>query len=129
MATVTGIAPGAATAGGEGFALVVTGTGFASGDTVRLDGQSRGTEFVSATTLRAIVLASDLLVARVLSVDVQTGESGLLATAPLVVLGAIPVAPAAPPWLPALVTTTGRILAEDGRRFITEDSRALRLED
>ena len=52
--------PAYATGGGAGFTVTVTGTGFASGSTVRWNGNNRGTTFDSATQLRAAISAADI---------------------------------------------------------------------
>ncbi len=60
LPTVTALSPNAAVAGGAGFALTITGTGFMSSSTVRWNGSDRLTDFLSATSLRINVTASDI---------------------------------------------------------------------
>ncbi len=57
---LTALAPGSTPAGSAGFTLVVTGTGFAAGSSVRWNGANRTTTYVSATELRAAIPASDV---------------------------------------------------------------------
>ena len=56
------LSPGFAGVGGPGFTLTVTGSGFGVASKVLWDGQERPTTFVSATTLRAAIAASDISV-------------------------------------------------------------------
>ena len=58
---ITSLLPNSAVEGSAGFTLTVNGSGFSNSSTVRWDGQNRQTEFVSATQLRAQILASDLV--------------------------------------------------------------------
>ena len=58
--TLTSLSPSAAPAGGPAFTLTVTGANFASGATVRWNGSSRTTTFVSATQLTAAITAADI---------------------------------------------------------------------
>ncbi len=60
LPTVTALSPNAAVAGGAGFALTITGTGFMPSSTVRWNGSDRLTEFLSATSLRINVTTSDI---------------------------------------------------------------------
>ncbi len=57
---ITALSPNPVTAGGPGFTLTVTGTGFVSSSVVRLNNQERPTQFVSATELRATIAAADI---------------------------------------------------------------------
>ncbi len=58
---ITSLSPNSAVEGSAGFTLTVNGSGFVNGSIVRWDGQQRVTEYVNATTLRAQILASDLV--------------------------------------------------------------------
>jgi len=60
---VTNLSPATANAGAPAFALTVTGTGFASGATVRWNGGVRPTTFISSTVLRAQISAADIALA------------------------------------------------------------------
>jgi hypothetical protein len=59
--TITTITPAAATAGGAGFILTVTGSNFVNGAVVQWNGINRTTTFVSAAQLSATIPASDIL--------------------------------------------------------------------
>jgi hypothetical protein len=58
--TTTNISPISKTVGDPTFLLTVNGTNFVSGYVVSFNGNSRATNFVSATQLTATILASDL---------------------------------------------------------------------
>jgi len=58
--TLTGLIPSSITAGDAAFTLDVKGTGFISSSTVRWNGSSRPTTFVSATELTAEITATDI---------------------------------------------------------------------
>lgn len=57
---ITAISPATVTAGGQAFALTVTGANFVSNSVVRFNGDDRQTTFVSATELRAQITAADI---------------------------------------------------------------------
>ena len=76
LPTLSSLSPASATAGGAAFTLTVTGTGFVSGSGVRWNGSARTTTFVSATQLRASILASDIAAAGTASVTVVTPAPG-----------------------------------------------------
>jgi Concanavalin A-like lectin/glucanases superfamily len=83
---VSGLAPAAATAGTGSLTLVVNGSGFTSGSTVRWNGNQRTTAFWSASQLTAIITAADVSVAGTAQVSVVTpapggGTSGSMAFA------------------------------------------------
>lgn len=61
LPTLSGLNPASANGGGSAFTLTVTGAGFVNGATVRWNGASRTTNFVSNTQLTAQIPASDLL--------------------------------------------------------------------
>jgi hypothetical protein len=58
---ITALNPGAVTSGTGPFTLTVTGSNFVQNSVVRFNGQDRQTTFISATELRAAILASDIL--------------------------------------------------------------------
>jgi hypothetical protein len=58
---LTSLSPSSATAGGSGFFLTVTGTGFGPASVVRWNGNARTTTYVSSTQLQAIIHSSDIL--------------------------------------------------------------------
>ncbi len=60
LPAATVLKPSTTTAGGAAFTLKVTGTGFVSDSTVKWNGRSRTTTFVSRTVLNASILATDI---------------------------------------------------------------------
>jgi FG-GAP-like repeat len=66
----------AASPGGSGFVLTVNGTGFVSGSTVNWNGGGRATTFVSASELKANILAADIASPKTASVTVSTPSPG-----------------------------------------------------
>ena len=75
--TVSLLSPGSANAGSGAFTLSVTGTGFADGaSTVRWNGASLATTFVSPTALDASVPAANILSAGTATVTVYTAAPG-----------------------------------------------------
>lgn len=64
------LSPNTIVAGGAGFDLTVTGTGFASSASVTWNGTNKPTTFVSATQLKATLSAADIATAGPISVDV-----------------------------------------------------------
>lgn len=74
--TITSISPTSAIAGGAGFTLTVNGTNFVSGSTVNFNGNARTTTFVSATQLRAAILASDIATTGIFNVTVTNPGDG-----------------------------------------------------
>lgn len=77
---ITTLAPSAATAGGSAFTLTVTGTGFTANSTVRWNGTNRATTFISATELRANILAADISAPGSANVSVLRGTDNLSST-------------------------------------------------
>ncbi len=109
--SVTALSPASAIGGGPGFTLTVSGSGFVSGSTIRWNGVSRTTTFVSATQLRAQIPASDIATPGSASVTVFSpapggGTSGSLPfaikTPPVLTVSATTVNPGSP----ATVTLT-----------------------
>ena len=81
--TITGLNPSSVTAGGAGFTLGVTGTGFVSGSTVRWNGSALTTAFLSSTQLNAAVPAAQIatagnLIIRVINPDGTVSNSWIL---------------------------------------------------
>ncbi len=74
---ITGISPTFVTAGGPAFTLTVSGSNFVSGSKVRWNGSDRVTTFVSATQLRAAILAADVATAGTASVTVFNPDGSL----------------------------------------------------
>ena len=58
--TVTDLGPSYATVGGPSFTLTVNGNYYVSGSTVRWNGSSRPTSFVSGSELKATITMSDI---------------------------------------------------------------------
>ncbi len=58
--TITALSSSSTPVGSPGFTLTITGSGFASGSTVRWNGSSRTTGFVSTTVLSASITAADM---------------------------------------------------------------------
>lgn len=58
--TLTAISPESAVFGGSDFTLTMSGSRFINGSVVIWNGAERATEFVSATEIRATILASDI---------------------------------------------------------------------
>ena len=73
---ISGIAPVSVTAGGSGFTLTVTGTGFVPGSKVMWNGVARTTSYSSATKLTATILASDIATGSTASVTVFNAAPG-----------------------------------------------------
>jgi hypothetical protein len=74
--TTSGLSPSSAAAGGPGFTLTVAGTNFISGSVVRWNGTDRATTFVSATQVRAAILAADIAAAGTAQVTVFNAAPG-----------------------------------------------------
>jgi hypothetical protein len=70
------ISPNLVGEGGSAFKLKVTGMRFIPGSIVRLDNVARATTFVSSTQLTASIPASDLIRAKIFSVQVFNQEPG-----------------------------------------------------
>jgi hypothetical protein len=76
--------PAAAVPGGPAFTLQVNGAGFVNGATILWNGSARATTFVSGTQLTAIILASDIATASLVSVTVSNPSPGGGVSNPLV---------------------------------------------
>lgn len=76
MPVLTAVSPAAAVAGGTGFTLTATGSGFVAGSAVHWDGVSRATTFVSPTQVTASILASDIATARIAQITVFNPAPG-----------------------------------------------------
>jgi hypothetical protein len=73
---ITSISPSTVTAGGAGFTLTVSGTGFTSTSEVYWDDEERDTTFVSSTTLTAAIPASDIVEEGSVSIKVVDSAPG-----------------------------------------------------
>jgi hypothetical protein len=71
--TLTSLLPSAATEGGAGFMLTVTGTGFLSGTVALWNGSVRPTTVLNSTTLSVAIAAGDILTAGVVQVQARYG--------------------------------------------------------
>ena len=74
---ITALAPQYVTAGSPAFTLTVSGSNFVSGSKVRWNGSDRVTTFVSATQLRANILAADVATAGSVPVTVFNPDGSL----------------------------------------------------
>jgi YVTN family beta-propeller protein len=74
--TITSVSPNSRATGSGTFELVVTGSNFLTNSVVRWNGQDRVTTFISATELRAQILASDILTAGQYAVTVFSPAPG-----------------------------------------------------
>jgi len=68
--TITSISPTSALAGGPGFTLTVTGSGYVANSVVEVNGNTRPTVFVSALQLTATILTTDIATPGVLTITV-----------------------------------------------------------
>ncbi|UPL48601.1 T9SS type A sorting domain-containing protein [Hymenobacter sublimis] len=73
---LTSLSPASIAAGSNGFTLVVTGSGFINGSTIRFNGVERPTTLHSATQLTAAIPASDVEVAGTYPVTVISPGPG-----------------------------------------------------
>jgi hypothetical protein len=73
--TLSSLSPSSTAQGGASFQLTVNGSGFQSGATVRWNGSSRTTTFLSATQLRATINASDIAASGTAAVTVSNPGS------------------------------------------------------
>ena len=73
---IMGLEPPKVLAGSPGFDLVVSGSGFVQGATVRWNGADRSTTFVSATRVKAAIAAADVATAISVPVTVTNPAPG-----------------------------------------------------
>ena len=73
---LSAVSPSSVTAGGPSYTMQLTGIGFTSASTVLVNGNSRATTYVSATSLTAQVLASDIATIGQFDVQVSTPAPG-----------------------------------------------------
>jgi len=73
---LTGISPTSVAAGTQGLTLTVTGSAFAANSRVVVEGAARTTTFVSSTTLRVAIAASELTAIGTRSIMVLTPAPG-----------------------------------------------------
>ena len=74
--SITSLNPSSATAGGPAFTLTVNGSGFISSSVVNFNGSARTTTFVSATQIKASILASDIATSGTGNVTVTNPSPG-----------------------------------------------------
>jgi hypothetical protein len=74
--SITSLNPSSATAGGPAFTLTVNGSGFISSSVVNFNGSARTTTFVSATQIKASILASDIATSGTANVTVTNPSPG-----------------------------------------------------
>jgi hypothetical protein len=74
--SLTSMTPATEKAGGKGFVLTLTGTGFAPGSHVSANGQYRTVDYVSPTTLKVSLLAADIATPGAFQVFVENFPSG-----------------------------------------------------
>jgi hypothetical protein len=79
---LTAISPTAAVAGDPSLTLIVTGTGFVAGSSVRWNGSDRPTTFINNTRLSVNIPAADLLAVGTASVTVSSPTPGGGTSAP-----------------------------------------------
>jgi hypothetical protein len=79
------ISPSSVVAGGPGFTLTVTGSGFRNGSSIQWNGNWLSTTYVSATTLQAQIPASNILAAGTVQISVYDSVSGISASLPLTI--------------------------------------------
>jgi sugar lactone lactonase YvrE len=73
---LTGLSPAIASAGGAGFTLTASGTGFSSASTIQWGSSTLATQFLNPTTLTASIPASSVASPGIATVAVQTPAPG-----------------------------------------------------
>jgi hypothetical protein len=73
---ISSLSPSTVVNGSGAFTLTVNGTGFATGDTVKWNGNARTTTYASATKLTAAILATDVAAAGTDAVTVVSTTTG-----------------------------------------------------
>ena len=115
IATLT---PQFAAVGGSAFSLTVTGGNFVSGSKVRWNGSDRVTTFVSATQLRANILAADVATAGTVPVTVFNPDGTLSNAVTFEVRSPQPfITNISPSWVTVGSPSFG--LTVDGSNFIS----------
>ncbi len=87
---LSSLTPSTITEGSTLRSLTVRGTGFNSKSQIRLDGDHRQTTYVSASELRTLLLATDVVSPRTVAITVFTPGTGASASLPLTVTAAAP---------------------------------------
>ena len=116
--TLSSLSPATVVAGASGFALVVNGTGFASGAAVQWNGAVLSTTFVSSTQLTTQVPASDAATAGSVSVTAVNPGGALSNALTFTITAALPVVSSISP---ATATAGGATftLAVNGSGFVS----------
>ena len=117
--TVTDLGPSYATVGGPSFTLTVNGNYYVSGSTVRWNGSSRPTSFVSGSELKATITMSDISFVGTANISVRnpSGETSnemdfeIRNPAPAIIV-------LDPSW--ALIGGDGFILTVTGSGFVAD---------
>lgn len=74
--TLTSISPTQVTSGGPDFTLIATGTNFTQTTVVQFNGQSRQTQFISATEVRGTIFATDIATGGTAQITVSNPAPG-----------------------------------------------------
>ena len=121
--TVASLNPSSAVAGGAGFTLTVTGTNFIPTSTVRWNGSTRSTTFVSSTSLQAAITTADISSVSTANVTVLNPSPGGGTSAALTFTITTPV-PAITLLTPgsAVVGGTGFTLTVTGNNFVSSST-------
>ncbi|MGA2099544.1 MAG: choice-of-anchor D domain-containing protein [Candidatus Sulfotelmatobacter sp.] len=114
------LAPTTAAPGSPATTLTINGAGFASGDSVLWNGSSRTTTFISAGTIQASLLASDLATAGTAQVTVKntSGAGGVSNSQPFQIASSASTLAMAGPALSVGEDPRGMVVADfngDGR--------------
>ena len=104
--TLTALSPASASVGSAAFVLTVTGTGFASGASIKWNGTSLTTTYISATQLSATIPAADLTAATTASITVANPSGAATAALAFSVLAG-----------PVISSTTPSIVTAGGPAF------------
>jgi subtilisin family serine protease len=123
LPALTMLAPSSATAGGPGFTLTVTGSGYVSASSVTWNGTPRATTYLNATTLSAAINAADIAAAGTATVGVTNpGSISSSNTLPFTI-DALPL-PSLSILLPSSTVAGGAgfSLTVNGTAFVAESS-------
>ncbi len=101
---ITSLSPNAALAGGNDFALTVTGTGFVSQSVVIVNGANQTTSFTNSTSLLATITAAEISSVGSLQIAVLNPPPGGGASNPVMLAVTNP-----PPALTSLSPATGTV--------------------
>lgn len=119
---LTSISPSSVASGSADFTLTATGTGFASGDVITLNGTGITSTFDSATQLHATVPASKVAAAGTINVGVLNSSNQLSNELPLTITGTTPGTPPTLTSLNPATAITGSpalLLTATGTNFVS----------